>query len=29
MKMKEGLGWKACYNEEKGVYDAEIIFQES
>ena len=29
MKMKEGLGWKACYNEEKGVYGAEVIFQGS
>ncbi|MBR0460044.1 MAG: hypothetical protein IJJ26_12470 [Victivallales bacterium] len=29
MKMKEGLGWKACFNEEKGVYGAEIMFQGS
>ena len=29
MQMKEGLGWKACYNEEKGVYGAEVIFQGS
>ena len=29
MKMKEGLGWKACYNEKKGVYGAEIMFQGS
>ncbi len=29
MKMKEGIGWKACYNEEKGVYGAEVIFQGS
>lgn len=29
MKMKEGLGWKACHNEEKGVYGAEIMFQGS
>ncbi|MBQ9368545.1 MAG: hypothetical protein IJT83_12255 [Victivallales bacterium] len=29
MKMKEGTGWKACYNEEKGVYGAEVIFQGS
>ena len=29
MKMKEGLGWKACYNEEKGVYGAEVVFQGS
>ena len=29
MKMKEGLGWKACYNEEKGLYGAEVVFQGS
>ena len=29
MKMKEGLGWKACHNEAKGVYGAEVIFQGS
>ena len=29
MKMKEGTGWKACYNEEKGVYGAEVMFQGS
>ncbi len=29
MKMKEGTGWKACYNEEKGVYGAEVVFQGS
>ena len=29
MQMKEGMGWKACYNEKKGVYGAEIIFQGS
>ena len=29
MKMKEGLGWKACHNEEKDVYGAEIMFQGS
>ncbi len=29
MKMKEGTGWKACYNEEKNVYGAEVIFQGS
>ncbi len=29
MKMKEGLGWKACYNEAKGVYGAEVVFQGS
>ena len=27
--MKEGIGWKACYNEEKGVYGAEVVFQGS
>ena len=27
--MKEGSGWKACYNDEKGVYGAEIMFQGS
>ena len=29
MKMKEGIGWKACHNEEKGVYGAEVMFQGS
>ncbi len=29
MQYKEGTGWKACYNEEKGTYGAEIIFQGS
>ena len=29
MNMKEGLGWKACYNEEKGLYGAEVMFQGS
>ncbi len=29
MKIKEGIGWKACYNEEKGVYGAEVVFQGS
>ena len=29
MKMKEGTGWKACYNEEKGVYGAEVMSQGS
>ena len=29
MKFKEGTGWKACFNEEKGVYGAEVIFQGS
>jgi len=29
MKIKEGLGWKACHNEEKNVYGAEVVFQGS
>ena len=29
MKIKEGTGWKAGYNEEKNVYGAEIIFRGS
>ncbi len=29
MKLKEGVGWKACFNEEKGVYGAEVIFRGS
>ncbi len=29
VKMKEGIGWKACYNEQKGFYGAEFMFQES
>ncbi len=29
MQIKEGLGWKAGYNEEKGLYGAEVIFQGS
>ncbi|MBR7091963.1 MAG: hypothetical protein IKI50_02120 [Clostridia bacterium] len=29
MKIKEGTGWKAAYNEEKGLYGAEVIFQGS
>ncbi len=29
MIIKEGIGWKACYNEEKNVYGAEVIFQGS
>jgi hypothetical protein len=29
MKLKEGLGWKAAYNEEKNLYGAEVIFQGS
>ena len=27
MKIKEGSGWKAGYNEAKGLYGAEIVFQ--
>ena len=29
MKIKEGIGWKACHNEEKDVYGAEVVFQGS
>ena len=29
MQMKEGIGWKAGYNEKKGVYGAEVIDQGS
>ncbi len=29
MKLKEGLGWKACHNEKKNVYGAEVCFQGS
>ena len=29
MKMKEGTGWKACHNDERGVYGAEVMFQGS
>ena len=29
MKIKEGTGWKACFNEENGKYGAEIMFQGS
>lgn len=29
MKMKEGLGWKACYNEKENKYGAEVMFQGS
>ena len=29
MKLKEGIGWKAGYNEEKGLYGAEVIFRGS
>ncbi len=29
IRMKEGLGWKACYQEEKGIGGAEVVFQGS
>lgn len=29
MKVKEGTGWKAAYNEEKNLYGAEVMFQGS
>ena len=29
MQMKEGMDWKACYNDKKGVYGAEVVFQGS
>ncbi|MBQ1846528.1 MAG: hypothetical protein II135_00855 [Clostridia bacterium] len=29
MKIKEGTGWKAGYNEEKNVYGAETVFRGS
>ena len=29
MKLKEGTGWKACYNEDTGLYGAEVMFQGS
>lgn len=29
MHYKEGMSWKAAYNEEKGVYGAEVVFQGS
>ena len=29
MQIKEGIGWKAGYNSEKGVYGGEVIFQGS
>ncbi len=29
MKMKEGSGWKACYDEKTGRCGAEVIFQGS
>lgn len=29
MRVKEGLGWKACHNEERNVYGAELVFQGS
>lgn len=29
MQIKEGTGWKACYNEENGLYGAEVMLQGS
>ena len=29
MQFKKGTSWKAAYNEEKGVYGAEVVFQGS
>ena len=29
MQIKEGLGWKAGYNDAKNVYGAEVVFQGS
>jgi Lysine/ornithine N-monooxygenase len=29
VKLKSGTGWKACHNEEKNVYGAEIVFRGS
>ena len=29
MQFKKGTSWKAAYNEEKGVYGAEVLFQGS
>ena len=29
MQIKEGLGWKAGYNDVKNVYGAEVVFQGS
>ena len=29
MEYKEGASWKACHNEEKGVFGAEVLFQGS
>ena len=29
MQIKEGMSWKACYNEKNNVYGAEIVFQGS
>ncbi len=29
MKLKEGTGWKAAYNEDTGLYGAEVMFQGS
>ena len=29
MQTKEGIGWKAGYNGEKGVCGAEVVFRDS
>ena len=29
MTLKEGIGWKAAYNEEKGLYGGEVVFRGS
>ena len=29
MQYKEGIGWKACHDEEKGICGAEVMFQGS
>ena len=29
MQLKEGIGWKAAYNEKNGKYGAEVVFQGS
>lgn len=27
MQFKKGLGWKACYDEEKGIYTAKLSWR--
>ena len=29
MQVKEGMGWKACYREDRNTYGAEVLFQGS